>query len=240
LVKNVAAIDWTNAAGAVLPVSMTRVGAWSGIATTACFVAGIACMAASGVQVLIPPTGQDGRDWIADVDQANGLFFAGAWLVILGGLFGVAALLGFCEALRGGPALLGFAPAAAAVGLALVEISHLIPIALGYEMVPDFTEANGATFDTFAALALVLNYTGDALIWAFVVPLYGWAALKTRVVPRWIGWLGLFVGVTAGVFNLLSPASTLIENLTFIGFVGFFVWIAAMGVALLRRPAAVA
>jgi hypothetical protein len=216
-------------------VSITRVGAWSGIATTACFVAGIACMAASGVQVLIPPTGQDGRDWIADVDQANGLFFAGAWLVILGGLFGLAALLGFCEALQGGSPLLGFVPVAAAVGFGLVTISHLIPIALGYEMVPDFAAADASTFDTFAALALVLNYTGDALIWAFVVPLYGWIVLKTRIVPRWIGWLAFVVFVFAGIGNLLSPASSVIEGLTFIGFLGFFVWIAAMGVALLRR-----
>jgi hypothetical protein len=62
--------------------------------------------------------------------------------------------------------------------------------------------------------------------------------LKTRTVPRWIGWLGLFVGVFAGLGNLLSPASSAIEAITFLGFLGFFVWIAAMGVALLRRPAA--
>ena len=32
-------------------------------------------MAASGVQVLIPETGKDGLDWIADVDDASGAFF---------------------------------------------------------------------------------------------------------------------------------------------------------------------
>jgi hypothetical protein len=34
---------------------------------------------------------------------------------------------------------------------------------------------------------------------------------------------------------MLSPVSSVIDGLTFLGFVGFFVWIAAMGIALLRR-----
>jgi hypothetical protein len=89
-------------------------------------------------------------------------------------------------------------------------------------------------FDTWAVTCLVLNYIGDALIWAVAVPLYAWAALRTRAVPRWIGWVGLVTGVFAGWLGLFSPASSVIDGITFVGFVGFFVWIAAMGVALLR------
>jgi len=40
-------------------------------------------MGFSGVQVLIPETGAPGREWIADVDAAGGLFLTGAWLIIL-------------------------------------------------------------------------------------------------------------------------------------------------------------
>ncbi len=43
------------------------------------------------------------------------------------------------------------------------------------------------------------------------------------------------VGVFAGLGDALSPASSIIEGITFIGFVGFFVWNAAMGVSVLRR-----
>jgi hypothetical protein len=67
-----------------------------------------------------------------------------------------------------------------------------------------------------------------------VVPLYAWAAPRTRVVPRWVAWLGLFTGVFAGWLGLLSPASAVIDGITFVAFVGFFAWIAAMGIALLR------
>jgi hypothetical protein len=70
--------------------------------------------------------------------------------------------------------------------------------------------------------------------WAVAVKPYAWAALRTRAVPRWIGWVGLVTGVFAGWLGLFSPASSVIDGITFVGFVGFFVWIAAMGVALLR------
>ncbi len=67
-------------------------------------------MATSGVQVLIPETGQSGRDWIADVDDAGGLFVVGAWLVVFGGLIGVIALIGFYDALRSAGPIMVIAP----------------------------------------------------------------------------------------------------------------------------------
>ena len=77
------------------------------------------------------------------------------------------------------------------------------------------------------------------------MPLYGYAILKTGVVRRWTGWLGVFVGVSAGWLGLLSYAWGVLEAFSFFGFVGFFVFMASMGVSLLRRqgedvPAAVA
>jgi hypothetical protein len=198
-------------------VTLARIGAWCAIGTVVAFVAGIVLMAASGVQVLIPETGKDGLDWIADVDDASGAFYdylrrAGDWLAL--------------------------APILGVFGLTLVTISHLLPIAMGYELVPDFRAAVDAhTFDTLASLALVLNYTGDVVLWGVVVPMYALAILKTRVIRRWIGWLAVGVWVFAGIGDALSPLSGTIEGLTFIGFVGFFVWMAAMGVSVLRdRP----
>jgi uncharacterized protein DUF4386 len=210
-----------------------------------CFVVAIPLMAGSGVQVLIPETGNEGIDWIMDVDAAGGAFYVGAWLTILGGYFGLVALVGFYEPLKGaGPAMI-LAPILGAVGLTIVTISHLIPIALAYELVPDYVAADGAskasiapTLDTLASTSQVLNSAGNALGWGVVVPMYAYAVLKTRAVPRWIGWLGIFVAVTGGWLGLLSPASSVLEAVTFPGFVAFFVFMASMGVALLRKPAA--
>lgn len=224
-------------------LSLTTIGAVCGILTTASFLIGIAMMAGSGVEVLIPETGHNGLDWIADVNSASGIFFAGAWFVILGGVFALVAFVGFYEPLReAGPAMI-LAPVLGAVGMVFVTISHLIPIALAYELVPDYAGASGATkasiastFDVFAITSLVLNYVGDILVWGVVTPLYAYAVLRTRVARRWIGWLGIIgVGLFAGLLDALSPASGVIEGLTFIGFVSFFVFMASLGIALLRR-----
>jgi hypothetical protein len=86
------------------------------------------------------------------------------------------------------------APILGAVGLTLVTVSHLIPIAMGYELVPAYIAANAAgqatlaaTADTFAAVALVTNAAGNFLGWGVVIPLYAVAILTTRALPRWMG-----------------------------------------------------
>jgi hypothetical protein len=134
------------------------------------------------------------------------------------------------------------APILGAVGLTLVTVSHLIPIAMGYELVPAYIAADpggqatlAATADTFAATALVTNAAGNFLNFGVVVPLYAVAILTTRALPRWIGWLGLLVGALAGWLGLLSPASSVIASISNIGFIGFFVFMLTMGIALLRR-----
>jgi len=224
----------------IAPVTITRIGAWGAIGLVVCFVVGIVLMATSGVQVLIPETGKDGLDWIADVDDASGAFFVGAWLTIVGGMLGLVGLVGFYDALRRAGEWLILAPVLAVASLTLVTISHLLPIAMAYELVPNFKASEADTFDTFASLAQVLNYTGDVVLWGVVVPMYALAVLKTGVIRRWIGWLGIFVWVFAGIGETLGPAFSFIEGISFLGFVGFFVWMAAMGVSLLRggSPAA--
>jgi hypothetical protein len=224
-------------------LKLTTVGAYCGVLTFVSFLVGIVFMAISGVQVLIPETGgHQTLDWIADVHRASGLFFVGAWLVILGGIFALVAILGFYEALRGAGPVMILAPVLAVVGMTLVTVSHLIPIALAYELVPRYTDASGAaqasigvTADTFASFAHVANYVGDALLWGVVVPLLALAILTTRAIPRWIGWLGLVTGALAGWLGLLSPASSFIDDVTFVGFIGFFVFMASFGVAVLRQ-----
>lgn len=200
-------------------------------------------MGSSGVELLIPETGEPGLEWIADVDAASGLFFVGAWLVILMGYLAIVAFVGFYDVLRQAGTVMVLAPILGTVGLTLVTVSHLIPISMAYQLVPAYTEADpagqatlAATFDTFAATALVTNSAGNFLGWGVAVPMFAAAILSTRALPRWIGWLGLVVGFLAGWLGLLSPVSGVIEGISGIGFIGFFVFMLSMGVAILRRP----
>ena len=227
---------------------LSTIGAICAILTTVSFVTGGVLLGSSGVQVLIPQTGADGLDWIADVQDASDLLFVGGWLIILTTLVGTVALVGFYDVLKGAGPVMILAPIVGAIGLTLVTISHLIPIALAYEFVPGYVDASEATqaslsvtFDTFANLSLILNYVGNALGWGVAVPLYAVAILKTSAVPRWIGWLGLVAAVFAGWLGLIAPASSVIEGITTIGFIAFFAFMLSIGIAILlrqRRPAA--
>jgi hypothetical protein len=223
-------------------VRVSTVGAVCAILTVACFVLGAVLMAASGVESLIPETGKLGAEWVADVDAASGLFFAGAWLIILMGFLSIVAFVGIYDVLRSAGDVLVLAPVLGSVGLTLVTVSHLLPISLAYELVPSYSGAEpagqatlAATFDTFAATALVTNSAGNFLGWGVAVPMFAVAILKTRLLPRWIGWLGILVGVLAGWLGLLVPLAEVFEGISTIGFLGFFVFMVSIGVAILRR-----
>ena len=172
-------------------VSLAKAGAACAIVTVVGFIVGIALMALSGVQVLIPETGQDGLDWIADVDDAGNAFVAGATVVVFAGLFGLVAFLGFYDALKHAGPVLVVAPVAGAAGLVLVTISHATPIAIAVELAPAYLDASGAeqaslatTADTLAQFCLLLNYFGDILIWGVTTPLFALAVLRTGAAPR--------------------------------------------------------
>jgi hypothetical protein len=100
-------------------ISLTTAGAFCALVLVAGFVIGIVLMASGGVQVLIPETGKDGLEWIADVEDAGDLFIAGAAIVVFAGLFGMVAFVGFYEALRHAGPLMIIAPVAGVAGLVL-------------------------------------------------------------------------------------------------------------------------
>jgi hypothetical protein len=154
----------------------------------------------------------------------------------------MVALVGFYDALREAGRVLIIAPIAGVAGLTLVTLSHLIPIAIAYELAPAFADADPATqsslavtVDTLASICLVTNYAGNFLGWGVAIPMIAYAILRTSVVPRWIGWLGMVVAVFAGWLGLLGPAWSVIEEISSIGFLAFFVFMLSMGIALLRR-----
>ena len=225
-------------------LSLRTAGAVSAVLVFATFGLAIAFTASSGVPTLIPEGGENGLVWIGQVHGAGDGFVAGGWLAILGGYFGIIALIGFYDALREAGRVLVLAPLLGAVGLTLVTLSHLIPIAMANELVPAYTKASGpaqeslaGTFETLTSIALVTNDAGNFLAWGVAIPMLAYAILTTAVVPRWIGWLGVAVAVSAGWIGLLAPASGLTEGLSSIGFIAFFVFMLSMGIALLRHRA---
>lgn len=223
-------------------LTLAKAGAVCAVLLVVSFVTGGVLMGTAGVGTLIPETGDTGREWIADVESAGDGFFVGAWLVILVGVFGLVAFVGFYDVLRDAGPIMIIAPIAGVVGMTLVTISHLVPIAMAYELAPGYTEADGATqaalaltSDTLASISLLTNYVGNALGFGVTVPLFAFAILRTGALPKWIGWVGVVTAVFGGWLGLLGPASSVIEGIATIGFLAFFVFMVSMGIAVLRR-----
>jgi hypothetical protein len=100
-------------------------------------------------------------------------------------------------------------------------------------------DAAGWLFFAGAWLIILIGVSGDRRAGGFLLrrgrSAVAVAILTTGALPRWIGWLGLLVGALAGWLGLLSPAASVIASISNIGFIGFFVFMLTMGIALLRR-----
>src|SRR3954469_19868821 len=108
-------------------IRLSTIAGASAILSVACFVLGIVLMASSGVQVLIPDSG-DEVAWMADAYDGGELFVAGAWIAVAAGLVGIVALVGLYDVLKSAGPYVIFAPALAIAGLTLVTIAHFVPI----------------------------------------------------------------------------------------------------------------
>ena len=75
-----------------------------------------------------------------------------------------------------------------------------------------------------------------ALIGGLGTLLFSLAILQTNVAPRWVAWLGVAAAILGGLLTLLAPASEVFELINFLGAIGFWVWVLAMGVVLWRAP----
>lgn len=221
-------------------LTIAAVGAWCAVAVLPLLVGGAMLLSGSGAAEVLPASGEPGQEWLAAV-ASDERFAAGAWLIVLIGFLVMVAFIGLYFVLGQAGEVLIVAPVLGVAGMALVQVSHLIPIAMAYRLAPAYaadgadSSTLGATADTFAALSQVTNAAGNALVWGVAVPLFAWAILSTRALPRWIGWLGMVVAFFGGWLGLLSPALPLAEDLSGIGFLAFFIFIFSSGIAVLRR-----
>lgn len=206
-----------------------------------CGVAGILfvtlSLVASGVNGLPPSFDQEKAvmpAWFSMNGQSyrTGHFLAGLALL----LFYFPFFAGFCERLReaeGTPAIwsrvtwagalmspaAGFVAGASIVGMAL----------LGGGVSPDSARFGIAANFYASIVSGALN--GVVMVGAAM------AILNTRVFWRWLGWTGMFLGLTA-----ISGSAAIVENnanglfamVSSVASMGYFLWIAAVSVALIR------
>src|SRR3954469_6930402 len=140
-------------------LTVERVGAWCAILVLPLFALGGVLLSSSGAGDLIPGTGAAAREWLAAVGQDTGRFAAGGWVLILMGYVAMVALISFYFVLRDAGPVLILAPALGVAALVLVQVSHLIPIGMAYELAPAYSSGGlverlitGSTADALAAI----------------------------------------------------------------------------------------
>jgi hypothetical protein len=128
-----------------------------------------------------------------------------------------------------------------AVSLFLTDTAGAVPAVL-----PDLVGADLATVDDdvlrgWYDIAGFTHLLGDFQM-AFIALLIGAfsvAALRTRVVPRWVGWLGVAITVAAalGTAGVTTNSGTL-YGFWFGGIFGWLLWYALVGITLGLRTRA--
>ena len=169
-----------------------------------------------------------GNEWL----QSRGVdtLIPGHWFDTLGGLLFMVAALGFYRVLRQAGPLPLIAVVATLTGGIFLFFHGFINLGIAYELVPG-TDALSQT-DRLA------TYVGAVLVFFIGVPLFSFAILRTSVVPKWIGWLGV-IAALGFYLQALLPLVFSMATPWFLSRV-FLVWLVAMGVVLLRLKEPVA
>ena len=221
-------------------VSVVKVGGVCAILTTVSFIVAGILGGVSGEQTLIPVV-DEVVDWLVVVNGGRAAFLASGWVILLVPVLAIAAVLGLYYALRQAGHLLWIAVVASVSGALLVQVSHIIPLAMAWELAPGYVAASDATKPaleviarTLAMSSQLMNTVGDTLFLGVGILLFAISILRTSVLPKWTGWLGLVPAVLWGWLGLLNPISDVIEGIGTIGFLAFFLWMVAIGVTMLR------
>ncbi|MCH8248658.1 MAG: hypothetical protein IH913_03515 [Proteobacteria bacterium] len=170
-----------------------------------------------------------GNEWLKS--RGVDTLITGHWFDTLGLLLFIAAALGIYRALRQAGRLPLIAVVASLTGGIVLLFREFILLGIAYELVPGIT-------DVLRQTGWLVAGVGAVLVFFIGVLLFSFAILRTSVVPKWIGWLGV-IAVLGFCLMALLPLVFSMATPWFLGRI-FLVWMVAMGVVLLRLKEPVA
>jgi hypothetical protein len=211
--------------------SWDRLGAAGGLLGVVLSLGGFAVIGAAGFAVNPPASPLD----VAEALQqgSTGLARVGIFIDVLGSFFFLLFIARLWATLRqaeGHPAWLSVTVFAAGIVMVVAGLGGKI----AYQAIVVAAEAGvGAE----AAAPLFHLVSGSFLLFqafgGFFLVATGTAGLRTGALPRWLGWAAVVIGLAGMATTPVPPAA--------VGIFPFFVLaLAAISVALLRRPLAIA
>ncbi len=188
----------------------------------------------------------DPGQWLLDVDRNRTGLVTEVWLKILGVVLAMGFALGLYQALRRAGPLLWIAVVATIASSLLIIAQLLVVLGVAYELAPGYAEAGEAIrpalemmATTLLGMGVLAEFVADHPLQGIGGGLFALAILRTSVLPKWLGWLGLGVALLR-FLGLLEPASDAFRVFSIIGFIGGGLLLLATGVIMLRlrEPAA--
>lgn len=212
--------------------SLQRVGGVSAVVAALTFVIGLIMFATLLIDYT---TAADPGEAVAFlVDNQWSLYLWNLTITIVFGIALVPLVLALHRRLRDeSPVLTPIATVFGFIWSGLIIATGMINN-IGYGTVVDLHETDPAMAETvWAALDSVANGLGggNEVVGGMWVLLLSVAALQTRSYAKWLGYLGIVIGV-AGLITVV-PA---LEDVGVIFGLGLIVWFVAVGNDLLRRP----
>jgi len=167
-----------------------------------------------------------GNEWLKS--RGVDTLITGHWFDTLGLLLFMVAALGIYRALRQAGRLPLIAVVATLTGSIVLLFREFILLGIAYELVPGITGIS----DVLRQTGWLVAGVGAVLVFIIGVLLFSITILRTSVLPKWIGWLGVIAALGFCLMALL-PLVFSMATPWFLAWV-FLVWLVAMGVVLLR------
>jgi hypothetical protein len=209
------------------PIDAHRIGGWGGIGATA--------LLAASIFVVKAPPGMR-----ADADEIKAFLLdnrSGGNLSVLTAALALPLLVLFLAGLRErltSPEGDGWLPGVATQAGTLFGLGLVVGNACFYSATWT-KETSAAPAETFRATWDLgyLVYLGLFPLGALLLAGVGAAALRSRRMPAWWGWLGIVVGAAILVGSVAIVSYTA-ASVSFPTYLGFMVWLLTGGIVLLR------
>ncbi len=176
---------------------------------------------------------------LAAVDADQAIVGAALWSFTLFTVLWLGAVPGIFQALRPAGDLAWIAFIAAAVGAIFMMISAITYLGVVYQLAPEYAASEASSLlvvgDSIITSSDLARFVGDAISSGIGVLVFSILILRSGIMSKWIGWLGLVVALAAWL-GLLTPVAEVFEIIGLAGTIGFAVWVIATGVTLLRTP----
>lgn len=218
-----------------------RTGGWVGI------LSGVAILVSSlttaiTASIARPDDPSEVAEFLAEVDSNVYSFHVYGWLGLIGLVLAVPFTYGLFLLVRKALNEAWLGAIFMWAGLIVLFPAYVLAMLTATSLSPLFDDLGESAadsiyvvFKSFGGLAALLFLLGSLLTFSIAPGLLSVAWLRTATSPRWIGWLGVFAGVTGLAWaGLLLEDPGLLSLIWAINAFANIIWIIAAGVTMAR------